>query len=205
MRLMLGFETPRKGAIYYDGVDLTRMDLRSLRKRIGVVIQNGKLFSGDLYSNIAISAPGLTLEDAWEIARQCGLDQDIQEMPMGMYTMVTEGSGGLSGGQRQRLTIARALASNPRILMLDEATSALDNITQKQVADSLAMLHCTRVVIAHRLSTIRACDRIIVLDGGRIAENGTFDELLARHGLFYELASRQLLETTEAVGADNIY
>ncbi len=205
MRLMLGFETPRKGAIYYDGVDLTRMDLRSLRKRIGVVIQNGKLFAGDLYSNIAISAPGLTLEDAWEIARQCGLDQDIQEMPMGMYTMVTEGSGGLSGGQRQRLMIARALASKPRILMLDEATSALDNITQKQVADSLARLHCTRVVIAHRLSTIRACDRIIVLDGGRIAENGTFDELLARHGLFYELASRQLLETTEAVGADNVY
>lgn len=205
MRLMLGFEAPRKGAIYYDNIDLSRIDLRSLRRRIGVVIQNGKLFAGDIFSNIAISAPSLTLEDAWEIARLSGLDQDIADMPMGMYTMITEGSGGLSGGQRQRLMIARALACKPRILMLDEATSALDNITQKQVADSLAALKCTRVVIAHRLSTIRECDRIIVLEGGRIAESGTFEELLANRGPFYELASRQLLETGTAVGAGNVY
>ena len=117
---------------------------------------------------------------------------------MGMYTMITEGSGGLSGGQRQRLMIARALAPKPRILMLDEATSALDNITQKQVADSLASLKCTRVVIAHRLSTIRECDRIIVLDGGRVVENGTFEELLALKGFFYDLASRQLMEDPSA-------
>lgn len=205
MRLMMGFETPRKGAIYYDGVDLSRIDLRSLRRRIGVVIQNGKLFAGDIFSNIAISAPSLTLEDAWEIARLSGLDQDIADMPMGMYTMITEGSGGLSGGQRQRLMIARALAMKPRILMLDEATSALDNLTQKQVADSLAALKCTRVVIAHRLSTIRECDRIIVLDGGHIVQSGTFDELLAEGGAFFELASRQLLEGDQAVAAQNVY
>jgi len=205
MRLLMGFETPRKGAIYYDHVDLNRIDLRSLRKKIGVVIQNGKLFAGDLFSNIAISAPSLTLEEAWEVARLSGLDQDIADMPMGMYTMITEGSGGLSGGQRQRMMIARALAPKPHILMLDEATSALDNITQKQVADSLAALKCTRIVIAHRLSTIRHCDRILVLDGGRIVENGTFEELLSQHGFFYELASRQLLETDTAVEANNIY
>lgn len=205
MRLMMGFENPRKGAIYYDNIDLSRIDLRSLRRRIGVVIQNGKLFAGDIFSNIAISNPALTLSDAWEIARLSGLDQDISDMPMGMYTVITEGGGGLSGGQRQRLMIARALAAKPRILMLDEATSALDNITQKQVADSLAALKCTRVVIAHRLSTIRECDRIIVLDGGRIVENGTFDELLNQRGAFYELASRQLLESTEAASATNVY
>ncbi len=205
MRLLMGFETPRKGAIYYDNVDLSRIDLRSLRRRIGVVIQNGKLFAGDIFSNIAIANPALTLSEAWEIARLSGLDQDIAAMPMGMYTMVTEGGGGLSGGQRQRLMIARALAAKPRILMLDEATSALDNITQKQVAESLAGLKCTRLVIAHRLSTIRECDRILVLEGGRIVENGTFDELLALRGAFYELASRQLLEAGEAVGAANVY
>ena len=205
MRLMMGFEVPRKGAIYYDNVDLSRLDLRSLRRRIGVVIQNGRLFAGDIFSNIAIANPSLTLTEAWDIARLSGLDQDIADMPMGMYTMITEGGGGLSGGQRQRLMIARALAGKPRVLMLDEATSALDNITQKQVADSLAALKCTRVVIAHRLSTIRECDRIIVLDGGRIAESGTFEELLALHGAFYELASRQLLESGEAVASGNVY
>ena len=205
MRLMMGFETPRKGAIYYDNIDLSRIDLRSLRRRIGVVIQNGRLFAGDIYSNIAISAPSLTIEDAWEIAHMSGLDKDISDMPMGMYTMVTEGSGGISGGQRQRLMIARALAPHPRVLMLDEATSALDNITQKQVAESLAKLKCTRVVIAHRLSTIRECDRIIVLDGGRIVESGTFEELLEQKGFFYDLASRQLLESSEAVGPCNVY
>jgi NHLM bacteriocin system ABC transporter ATP-binding protein len=205
LRLMMGFETPRKGAIYYDNVDLSRIDLRSLRRRIGVVIQNGRLFAGDIYANIAISNPALTLSEAWDIARLSGLDQDIADMPMGMYTVITEGGGGLSGGQRQRLMIARALAAKPRILMLDEATSALDNITQKQVADSLAALKCTRIVVAHRLSTIRECDRIIVLEGGRIAEDGTFDELIARRGAFYELASRQLLDSAMDVGAQNVY
>lgn len=194
MRLLLGFETPEKGAVYYDGKDLSTIDLKSLRKHIGVVIQNGKLFQGDIFSNIVILAPHLTIEDAWEAAEMAGIAEDIRHMPMGMHTIISEGSGGISGGQRQRLMIARAIASKPRILMFDEATSALDNMAQKIVSDSLASLKCTRIVIAHRLSTIRECDRILVLDQGKIIEDGTYDELMHKQGFFAELVARQSLE-----------
>lgn len=191
MRLLLGFERPQRGAVYYDGRDLASVDAGSVRKRIGVVLQDGRLFAGSIYDNIAISAPGLTLEQAWEAAELAGLSDDIDAMPMGMNTMVTEGGGGMSGGQRQRIMIARAIAARPKILMFDEATSALDNVTQKIVSDSLESLKCTRLVIAHRLSTIRACSRIVVLDGGRIVEDGTYDELVERGGLFADLVARQ--------------
>ena len=191
MRLLLGFERPQRGAVYYDGRDLASVDAGSVRKRIGVVLQDGRLFAGSIYDNIAISAPGLTLEQAWEAAELAGLSDDIDAMPMGMNTMVTEGGGGMSGGQRQRIMIARAIAAKPKILMFDEATSALDNVTQKIVSDSLESLKCTRLVIAHRLSTIRACSRIVVLDGGRIVEDGTYDELVERGGLFADLVARQ--------------
>ncbi len=191
MRLLLGFETPQKGAVYYDGHDLASLDAASLRRNIGVVLQNGKLFQGDIYSNIVVSAPWLTLDDAWEAAELAGIADDIRAMPMGMHTMISEGSGGVSGGQRQRLMIARAIAPKPKILMFDEATSALDNVTQRIVTESLDTLKCTRVVIAHRLSTIRSCNRILVLEGGRIVEDGTYDELMALKGSFYELVERQ--------------
>lgn len=194
MRLMLGFEKPQKGAVYFDGKDLQCIDLRSLRRRIGVVMQNGKLFQGDIYSNIVISAPWLTQQDAWEAAELAGIADDIRKMPMGMNTIISEGSGGISGGQRQRLMIARAIAPKPKILMFDEATSALDNLTQKKVSESLDSLKCTRIVIAHRLSTIKQCDRIIVLDQGRIIEDGKYDELLAKGGFFAELVARQRLD-----------
>lgn len=194
MRLLLGFERPQKGAIYYDGKDLERIDLRSLRRRIGVVMQNGKLFLGDIYSNIIISAPWLSQSDAWEAAELAGIADDIRKMPMGMNTVISEGSGGISGGQRQRLMIARAIAPKPKILMFDEATSALDNLTQKKVSESLATLKCTRIVIAHRLSTIKQCDRIIVLDKGKIIEDGKYDELIAANGFFAELVARQRLD-----------
>lgn len=197
MRLMLGFETPQKGAVYYDGKDLAQMDLKSLRRNIGVVIQNGKLFQGDIYSNITISAPWLTMDEAWHAAELAGIAEDIRHMPMGMHTLISEGSGGVSGGQRQRLMIARAIAPKPKILMFDEATSALDNLTQKTVSESLDSLKCTRIVIAHRLSTIRQCDRIVVLDKGKIIEDGTYDELLEKKGFFAELVARQRLEDTE--------
>lgn len=197
MRLMLGFETPQKGAVYYDGKDLAQMDLKSLRRNIGVVIQNGKLFQGDIYSNITISAPWLTMDEAWHAAELAGIAEDIRRMPMGMHTLISEGSGGVSGGQRQRLMIARAIAPKPKILMFDEATSALDNLTQKTVSESLDGLKCTRIVIAHRLSTIRQCDRIVVLDKGKIIEDGTYDELLEKNGFFAELVARQRLEDTE--------
>ena len=194
MRLLLGFEKPQKGAIYYDGRDMGTLDLKSLRKRIGVVTQNGKLFQGDIYSNIIISAPYLSVDDAWKAAEIADIADDIRTMPMGMHTIISEGAGGISGGQKQRLMIARAVAPNPKILMFDEATSALDNITQKKVSEALDSLKCTRIVIAHRLSTIKQCDRIIVLDGGKIAEDGTYDELLAKKGYFYELVERQRLD-----------
>lgn len=191
MRLLLGFEAPQKGAVYYDGHDLASLDAASLRRNIGVVLQNGKLFQGDIFSNIVVSAPWLTLDDAWEAAEMAGIADDIRAMPMGMHTMISEGSGGVSGGQRQRLMIARAIAPKPKILMFDEATSALDNVTQRIVSDSLDRFKCTRVVIAHRLSTIRTCNRILVLDGGRIAEDGTYEELMERGGIFRELVERQ--------------
>lgn len=205
MRLMLGFETPDKGSVYYDGRDLSTIDLKSIRKKIGVVMQEGKLFQGDIYSNIVISAPHLTIDDAWEAAELAGIADDIRRMPMGMFTMIGEGSGGVSGGQRQRLMIARAIAPKPKILMFDEATSALDNLTQKRVSESLDSLNCTRIVIAHRLSTIRECDRIIVLDKGKVIEDGSYEELIGKEGFFAELVARQRLDDTEYVGKTTVY
>ena len=205
MRVMLGFEIPQKGAVYYDGRDIKKIDLKSLRRRIGAVMQNGKLFTGDIFSNITISAPWLTLDDAWEAAEKAGMADDIRNMPMGMHTLISEGQGGISGGQRQRLLIARAIAPKPKILIFDEATSALDNLTQKQVSEALDAMKCTRIVIAHRLSTIRQCDRIIVLDHGKIIEDGSYEELIAKSGFFADLVARQRLDDTAYVGQTTVY
>ena len=194
MRIMLGFEKPQKGAVYYDGKDLNTIDIKSLRSNIGTVMQNGSLFAGDIYSNITISAPQLSVDEAWEAAEIAGIAEDIRKMPMGMHTLISEGSGGISGGQKQRLMIARAVAPKPKILMFDEATSALDNITQKHVSDALESLKCTRIVIAHRLSTIKNCDRIIVLDQGKIVEDGTYEDLIAQGGMFAALVDRQRID-----------
>ncbi|MBQ3851418.1 MAG: ATP-binding cassette domain-containing protein, partial [Bacteroidales bacterium] len=160
--------------------------------KIGCCLQSGSLFTGDIFHNVTITAPWATREEAWEALRMANLEDDVRKMPMGLFTLVSEGGGGLSGGQKQRILIARALISKPDILFFDEATSALDNISQKAVSDNLDELMCTRVVIAHRLSTIRHCDRIIVLDKGKIAEEGTFDELMENKGLFYEMSLRQI-------------
>jgi ABC-type bacteriocin/lantibiotic exporter with double-glycine peptidase domain len=194
LRLLLGFEQPGKGAIYYDGRDMKSIDLKSLRRNIGCVIQNGKLMAASIYQNIIVSAPTLTLAQAWEAAEMAGIAEDIRAMPMGMHTIVLEGGGGISGGQKQRLLIARAIAAKPKILFLDEATSALDNITQKHVSESIDKLKCTRIVIAHRLSTIKQCDRIITLEKGKIVEDGTYDGLIALNGKFAELVERQRLD-----------
>ena len=194
MRLLLGFEKPEKGAIYYDGKDIESLDLGSLRRKIGTVMQQSGLFQGDIYSNIVLTAPGLSIDDAWDAAEKAGIADDIRAMPMGMYTMVSEGGGGFSGGQKQRLMIARAIAPKPKLLFFDEATSALDNKTQKQVSEALDAMGCTRVVIAHRLSTIRHCDRILVLDGGTIVEDGSYDELIEQGGFFADLVARQRVD-----------
>lgn len=205
MRLLLGFETPQRGGIYYDGRDIVRLDLRSLRQNIGAITQDGRLFSGDIFSNIVISAPWLSRDDAWQAAELAGIADDIRAMPMGMHTMISEGSGAISGGQRQRLMIARAIVPKPRILMFDEATSALDNITQKQVAEALDSLKSTRIVIAHRLSTIRHCERIIVLEDGKIREDGSYDELLQKGGYFAELVARQRLDDESFIGKTTLF
>ena len=194
MRILLGFEKPEKGAVYYDGKDINRLDLGSLRQKIGTVMQSGGLFQGDIFSNIVISAPHLTLDEAWEAAEVAGIADDIRAMPMGMQTLISEGQGGISGGQKQRIMIARAVAPKPKILMFDEATSSLDNKTQKQVGEALDKMGCTRIVIAHRLSTIRHCDRILVLDGGRIIEDGSYEQLIRKNGYFAELVKRQRLD-----------
>ena len=191
VRLLLGFEKPEKGAIYYDSRDISGLDLPSLRRKIGTVMQDAGLFQGNIYSNIVITAPELSVDDAWEAAETAGIADDIRAMPMGMHTLISEGQGGISGGQRQRLMIARAIAPKPRVLIFDEATSALDNRTQRQVSEALDGMGCTRLVIAHRLSTIRHCDRILVMDGGGIVEDGTYEELIARGGFFAELVERQ--------------
>ena len=195
MRLLLGFETPERGSVSFGKHDLSQIDVRSFRKTtIGVVLQSAGLISGSILDNIIIGSPKATIDDAWRAAEIAGIAEDIRNMPMGMHTVISEGGGGVSGGQKQRIIIARSVCSKRKVLMLDEATSALDNITQKTVSESLAKLKCTRIVIAHRLSTVKNCDRIMVVDGGTIAEEGTYDELIARNGLFADLVRRQRLE-----------
>jgi NHLM bacteriocin system ABC transporter ATP-binding protein len=191
LRLLVGFEEPESGAILYDGQNLSGLDVQAVRRQIGVVLQSGKLMSGDIFSNIVGSSP-LTLEDAWEAARLAGLDRDIEEMPMGMNTVIGDSCAGLSGGQRQRLLIARAIVHRPKILFFDEATSALDNETQAIVSRSLESLKATRIASAHRLSTIVNADRIVVIEAGRIAQIGTYEDLIRQEGPLADLASRQI-------------
>ena len=191
VRLLLGFEKPKHGAIYYDGQDLSELSLPSVRSQMGVVLQNGQLMTGDILTNI-VGTSSLTTKEAWAAAAAAGIDDDIRKMPMGMQTIISEGSNNISGGQRQRILIARALAARPSIIIFDEATSALDNQTQAIVTESLKKLHATRIIVAHRLSTIRHADHIIVLDNGSIAEEGTFDELLNKNGIFTRLVKRQM-------------
>lgn len=191
LRVLLGFDPPSEGGVFYDGQALSGFDMRALRQQIGVVLQHSRIMAGDIFSNI-VGSSGRSIEDAWRAARAAAFDADIEAMPMGMHTVLAQGGGMLSGGQRQRLLIARALAAQPRLLFFDEATSALDNRTQAAVSASLDQLRVTRVVIAHRLSTIVAADRIVVLDRGRIVQSGRFENLLRQGGTFGALARRQL-------------
>jgi NHLM bacteriocin system ABC transporter ATP-binding protein len=192
LRMLLGFELPETGSVAFDEQDLAGLDPEAVRRQIGVVTQGGKLMSGDIFTNIAGSS-NASIDDAWEAARMAGLDEDIKQMPMGMHTVISDGGGTFSGGQRQRLMIARSLLRRPRILFFDEATSALDNRTQEIVGRSLERLKATRIVVAHRLSTIRNADRIYVVQAGSIVESGGYDDLMARGGVFAQLATRQLV------------
>jgi ATP-binding cassette subfamily C protein len=192
LRLLLGFEKLESGAIYYDGQDLGSLDVQAVRRQLGVVLQSGNLIPGDLFTNI-VGSTNCSLEEAWAAAAVANIADDIKAMPMQMHTVVGEGASTLSGGQRQRLMIARAVVNRPRLLLFDEATSALDNRTQALVSKSLEEMKATRIVVAHRLSTIVNADRIVVIDGGRIVESGTHDELVARNGLFAQLVRRQMV------------
>lgn len=192
LRLLLGLEAPTSGDLYYDGQSLGRLDVRTVRQQIGVVLQGSDVMAGSIYSNIAGSS-GASVDEAWEAARLAALDKDIAAMPMGMHTVLTQGRSTLSGGQKQRLLIARALVRRPRLLFFDEATSALDNQTQALVSDSVARLNVTRLVIAHRLSTIEQADRVLVMDRGRIVEQGSFWSLMSGRTALRALADRQAL------------
>jgi len=191
LRLLLGFEQPEAGTIFYDGKALNTLDISTVRRQLGVVLQDTKLATGTLYENIC-GGVELTLDQAQEASRLAALDVDIAQMPMGMHTLVAEGISTLSGGQRQRVLIARALARRPRLLLFDEATSALDNQTQAVVAKTLERLDVTRIVIAHRLSTIRNAGRIVMMVDGRIVQSGSYKELIGADGPFSEFARRQL-------------
>ena len=193
LRLLLGFETPENGTVAYDGKQLEALNMQSLRKRIGVCLQNGSIFQGSIRENIIVTKPDATDDEVMEAIRLACFDDDLAKMPMGLHTIVGEMGGGLSGGQCQRLLLARMLVAIPDVIVLDEATSALDNTTQRRVTENLNNLNCTRIVVAHRLSTIRHCDRIIVLDNGGVAEEGTYDELMAKKTRFYSLVKKQVV------------
>jgi ATP-binding cassette subfamily C protein len=194
LKLLLGFEMPQSGMVMVDGKDLNNISKNAYRRQLGVVLQNGKLLSGSIYENITITAPNTSMKRVEEVIEQVGLKRDIEQMPMGIHTMLSENCNTISGGQMQRILIARAIVGEPAILIFDEATSALDNMTQAAVSSSLDKMKVTRIVVAHRLSTIKNCDRILVLKDGRVAEEGSYDSLMARRGMFYALASRQIVE-----------
>lgn len=194
LKLLLGFEFPQSGRVCYDGRDISRLDKQSLRRRLGVVLQDGRLISGSIRDNITVASPGTSQEALRQIIADVGLEKDIDEMPMGLDTLLTEGGDTISGGQMQRILLARALCGDPSVLLLDEATSALDNMTQQLVCRSLQRRGVTRLVIAHRLSTVKDCDRILVLDQGRLVEEGNYDTLMRKNGLFRQMAERQLCE-----------
>ena len=198
--LLLGLQRPTRGTILYDGIDLTSMDLGSVRRQIGIVPQNPHLMAGSVRSNIALADPALPLDRVTEAAKLAHLHEEIAAMPMGYDMPVGEAGSALSGGQRQRLALARALVQRPRILLLDEATSSLDSLTEAKIQRELESLDCTRIVIAHRLSTVKNADLILVLSGGRIVEQGTHDDLVARGGLYAELVGGQMVERGRLAG-----
>ena len=192
IRLLLGLAVPDSGSITYDGRDISTLKTKTVRAHIGAVIQDGRMFSEDIFTNIKIASSDLTMDEAWQAAEAACVDEDIKALPLAMYSDVAEGDGWLSGGQRQRILIARALAKHPDILIMDEATSALDNELQKRISDRIDAMGITRIVVAHRISAIKNADRILFIDGGRITESGTYDELMERRGGFYKMAKRQI-------------
>ena len=198
IRLLLGFETPEEGSVYLDGFDLRELDLKNYRRKLGTVLQDAKLISGDLYSNITVTKPDATLEEVNEAVELAGLTEDVAALPMGLHTFVDPENCTLSGGQRQRVLIARALIARPAILIFDEATSALDNVTQAKVMEGVNALPCTKLIVAHRLSTLTRCDRVLVMDKGTIVQEGRPEELIQVDGPLRRFMERQMIPIEES-------
>jgi ABC-type bacteriocin/lantibiotic exporter with double-glycine peptidase domain len=190
--LLVGLYPPTEGRILFDGTDLSELEFRSVRRQVGVVPQHPYLFGNSIRSNITLSDPALPLSRAVEAAKLAHIHDDVIQMPMGYETILADGGASLSGGQRQRMALARALVHRPAILLLDEATSALDTRTEREIQRELTGLRATRIVIAHRLSTIRDADLILVMDEGRVVEQGRHDELLALGGVYASLVAAQM-------------
>ncbi len=192
LKLILGAVRPDSGGIYIDGNELGDINLRSYRKHVGSVFQFSNLMPGTVYSNIAFCPVPVSRKEAEEAMKKADIYEYINSLPMGMDTEISDsGFIGFSGGQRQRILLARAFAAHPSILLLDEATSALDNVTQIRVLQSIYREKCTAIIVAHRLSTVKECDRIIMIDGGKIIEDGTYEELVKKDGAFAELVRKQ--------------
>jgi ABC-type bacteriocin/lantibiotic exporter with double-glycine peptidase domain len=191
-RLLVGLHRPTRGRVLFDGVDLDHLDLRSVRRQIGVVPQDPKLFARSIFANIALADPDASLERVAWAAWIAGIHDEIAAMPMGYESVLADGGSSLSGGQRQRIALARALLADPRILLLDEATSALDAVTERVVQNALAQLQCTRIAIAHRLSTVVRADAILVMDKGALVEWGTHEQLCSHGGVYANLVAAQL-------------
>ncbi len=191
IRLLLGFNQPDMGQIYYDSIPISHLDRTELRRRIGSVLQDSALISGTILQNVTLSRPEATEEEVWQVLDQAAIRQEVETMPLGLMTHVSEENPVISGGQKQRILLARALLGNPQLMILDEATSALDNPTQEKVVSIMDSLSVTRIAVAHRLSTLRSCDRILLMDQGKIIEEGTYDSLMERKGKFYEMVHTQ--------------
>jgi ABC-type bacteriocin/lantibiotic exporter with double-glycine peptidase domain len=189
--LVLGLYPPTSGRVRYDNIDLSKLELRSVRRQLGIVTQRPYLFGSSVRANIALSDPGLPLAAVIAAAKRACIHEDVMEMPMGYDTLLLDGGASLSGGQRQRIALARALVREPAILLLDEATSALDSVTERDVQEQLEALRCTRIVIAQRLSTIRAADVILVMEDGQIVERGSHQELMSIDGRYRRLVQSQ--------------
>ncbi|OWA35267.1 hypothetical protein B9G55_11440 [Saccharibacillus sp. O16] len=198
-KLMLGFYEPTEGEVRYDNQPLQELDLRSLRRKVGSILQDTRLFQRTIEENIRMMDDSISLDQVVRAAERASIHEDIMRLPLGYSTLVSESGANLSGGQRQRLMLARALVSEPRILLLDEATSALDNLSQAKIEEALSQMNCTRIVIAHRLSTVIDADRIIVMDRGRIVETGSHRQLLNQKGLYYHLYMNKEEENHEMV------